>query len=58
MYKNECQLCQHLHGALLISARLTIVANVAIAVGPALIGAPQSSVINHIYNIIYKIFSV
>jgi len=43
------------------SARLTIVAKVTIATGPAvaLLGAPQSSVINlKIYHIICKIFSV
>jgi len=38
------------------SAGLTIVANVAIATGPALLGAPRSSVINLIYYIIYRIF--
>jgi len=37
-----------------ISAGLTIVANVAIATGPALLGAPRSSVINLIYYIIYN----
>ena len=37
------------------SAGLTIVASVAIATGPALLGAPRSSVINLIYYIIYKI---
>jgi len=36
------------------SAGLTIVANVAIATGPALLGAPRSSVINLIYYIIYE----
>jgi len=36
------------------SAGLTIVANVAIATGPALLGAPRSSVINLIYYIIHK----
>jgi len=40
---------------LVTSAGLTIVANVAIATGPALFGAPRSSVINPIYYIIYKI---
>ena len=35
---------------------LTIVANVAIATGPALLEAPRSSVINLFYYIIYKIF--
>ena len=34
----------------------TIVVNVAIAPGPALLGAPRSSVINLIYCIIYNIF--
>ena len=38
------------------SAGLTIVANVAIATGPALLVAPRSSVINLIYYIIRKIF--
>jgi len=38
------------------SAGLTIVANAAIATGPALLGAPRSSVINLIYFIIHKIF--
>ena len=37
------------------SAGLTIVANVAIATGPRALGAPRSSVINLIYDIIYKI---
>jgi len=36
------------------SAGLTIVANVAIATGPALLGAPQSSATNLIHYIIYK----
>jgi len=40
------------------SAGLTIVAKVAIATGPALLGAPRSSVINLICYIIYEIFSV
>jgi len=35
--------------------RITIVANVAIATGPAVFGTPRSSVINLIYDIIYKI---
>jgi len=35
------------------SAGLTIAANVAIAAGPAPLGAPRSSVINLIYSIIY-----
>jgi len=43
------QLCSDLS-----SAGLTIVANVAIATGPALLGAPRSSVINLIYYNIYK----
>jgi len=38
------------------SARLTIVANVAIATGPALLGAPGSSVMNLIYSIIEEFF--
>ena len=38
------------------SAELTIVVIVTIATGPALLGAPRSSVTNHIYYIIYKIF--
>jgi len=42
----------------LVSAGLTIVANVAIATGPALLGAPRSSVINLIYYIIYKMFFI
>jgi len=37
-------------------AGLTIIANVAIATGPALLGTPRSSVINLICYIIYKIF--
>jgi len=41
-------------GGLLCSAGLTIVANVAIATGPALLGAPRSSVIDLIYYIIYE----
>jgi len=40
------------------SAGLTIVANVAIATGPALLVAPRFLVINLICYIIYKIFSV
>ena len=36
----------------------TIVANVAIATGPALLGAPRSSVIYLVYHIISKIFTV
>jgi len=36
------------------SARLTIVGNVAIATGPALLEASRSFVINLIYHIIYK----
>jgi len=39
------------------SAGLTIVANVTIATGSALLWAPRSSVINLICYIIYKIFS-
>jgi len=39
-----------------LSAGLTIVANVAIATGPALLGAPWSSVINLIYYNLCKIF--
>ena len=39
------------------SAGLTIVANVAIAAGPALLGAPRSSVINLIYYIKYIYYS-
>jgi len=41
-----------------VSAGLAIVANVAIATDPALLGAPRSSVIKliYIYYIIYKIF--
>ena len=39
----------------MVSAGLTIVANVAIATGPALLGVPRSSVINRIYYIICKI---
>jgi len=35
------------------SAGLTIVANVAIATGPALLGTPRSSAMNLIYHIIY-----
>ena len=38
------------------SAGLTIVANVAIATGPALLGAPRASMINLIHYIICKIF--
>jgi len=38
------------------SAGLTIVANAAIATGPALLGAPRSSKINLIYYIVCKIF--
>ena len=38
------------------SAGLTIVANVAIATGSALLGAPRSSAIYLLYYIIYKIF--
>jgi len=38
------------------SAGLAIVANVAVATGPALLGGPRSSVINLIYYIIHKIF--
>ena len=38
----------------LISTGLTIVANVAIATGPALLGVPRSSVIDLIYYIIYE----
>jgi len=38
------------------SAGLPIVANVAIATGPAPLGAPQSSIINLLYYIICKIF--
>jgi len=45
-----------LPGIQTISAGLTIVANVAIATGPALLGSPRSSVINLIYYITYKIF--
>ena len=37
-----------------VSTGLTIVANVVIATGPALLGAQRSSVINLIYYIIYK----
>ena len=37
------------------SAGFTIVANVAIATGPAFLGAPRSSATNLIYYIIYKI---
>jgi len=40
------------------SARLTIVANVVSATGTALLGTPRSSVINLIYYIKRKIFSV
>jgi len=41
------------------SAGLTIVANVAIATGPALLGAPRSSATKLVYYIIYKkIFSL
>jgi len=39
-----------------VSAGLTIVANVALATGPALLGIPRSSAIKLIYYIIYKIF--
>jgi len=38
------------------SAGLTIVEDVAIATGPALLGVPRSSAISLIYYIIYKIF--
>ena len=38
------------------SAGLTIIANVAIATGPALLGGPRSSAINLFYYIIYNIF--
>jgi len=37
------------------SAGLTIVANVAIATGPAFLGTSRSSAINLIYYIVYKI---
>jgi len=38
------------------SAGLTIVANVAIATGPARLGAPRSSAAYLLYYIMYKIF--
>jgi len=38
------------------SAGLTIVENVAIATGPALLGASRSSAIYRLYYIMYKIF--
>jgi len=47
---------RHSKGLHEFSAGLTIVANVAIATGPALLGAPRSSVINLIYYIIYRLF--
>jgi len=44
----------HIHNkASLGSARLTIVVNVAVATGPALLGSPQSFVLNF-FNIICK----